>query len=130
MPAARKPATRPGSTEAKHSEATEDARRLDQIAQSLEAAQKDLTAIGGSVGVGVRDLKRDVNRLLRNAQRDLAKMSKAVQRDLNKLQKDLASTTAKPAARGTAKPAARGAAKTAARPATPRARKQAPASEG
>jgi hypothetical protein len=68
--------------------------------QSLEAAQKDLASIGGSLGTGARDLRRDVNRMLRDARRDVLKMRRSVQRDLVRLQKDLgAAAMAKPAPR-------------------------------
>jgi hypothetical protein len=71
------------------------------------------------VGTGAADLRKDVNRLIRDARRDLTKMSKAVRRDLERAQKDLASAAkpvAKRARRGsrtttTAKPRARGASK-------------------
>ena len=105
MPATQKPASRPRATAAVRARAEDDAHRLDRISQTLEVAQKDLAAIGGSVGIGVRDLRRDVNRLLRDARRDLLKMRRAVQRDLERLQKDLSSapmakpTGARPAAR-------------------------------
>ena len=105
MPATKKPATQRRVTAAAHARAEDDARKLEYINASLEAAQKDLAAIGGSVGTGVRDLRRDVNRLLRDARRDLLKMRRAVQRDLERLQKDLSSApTAKPTG---ARPAAR-----------------------
>lgn len=86
-------------TPAARGRAEDDARRLDRISHTLEAAQKDLASMGGSVGTGVRDLRRDVNKLLRDARRDLTKMRRAVQRDLERLQKDLTSPPrAKPAA--------------------------------
>jgi hypothetical protein len=43
----------------------------------------------GAGTTGVRDLRRDVSRLLRDARRDLVKMRRAVQRDLDRLQKDM-----------------------------------------
>jgi hypothetical protein len=99
MPATKKPAPRPRATEAARVRAEDDARRLEHVTRSLEAAQKDLSAIGGSVGTGVRDLRRDVNRLLRDARRDLVKMRRSIQRDLDRLQKDLTTAaTAKPPA--------------------------------
>jgi hypothetical protein len=98
MPATKKPAARPRATAAARARAEDDARRLEHIAESLEAAQTDLSAIGGSVGTGVRDLRRDVTKMLRDARRDLLKMRRAIQRDLDRLQKDLsAAATAKPA---------------------------------
>jgi len=99
MPATRKPASKPRATPTARARAEEDARRLDHVSASLEAAQKDLAAIGGSLGTGVRDLSRDVDRLLRDARRDLVKMRRAVQRDLERLQRDLTTAaTAKPPA--------------------------------
>jgi hypothetical protein len=113
MPATKKPAAQPRATEAARSRAEDDARRLERVSASLEVAQKDLAAIGGSLGTGVRDLRRDVNRLLRDARRDLIKMRRAVQRDLERLQRDLtAAATAKP-------PASRPAHTVARRPGTP-----------
>jgi Ala-tRNA(Pro) deacylase len=97
MPATTKPTARPRATPAARARAEENERRLDHVMQSLEAAQKDLASIGGSLGTGVRDLRRDVNRLLRDSRRDVLKMRRAVQRDLERLQKDLSSAaTAKP----------------------------------
>ncbi|HUO73629.1 MAG TPA: hypothetical protein VMU39_22860 [Solirubrobacteraceae bacterium] len=98
MPATKTPAS-PRVTPAARVRSEEDARRLEQISRSLEAAQKDLASIGSSVGTGVRDLRRDVNRLLRDARRDLLKMRRAIERDLTRLQKDLtAAATVKPVA--------------------------------
>jgi chromosome segregation ATPase len=94
MPATKKPAARPRVSAAVRARAEDDAHRLERISQTLEAAQKDLASIGGSVGTGVRDLRRDVNRLLRDARRDLGKMRRSVQRDLERLQKDLTSAAA------------------------------------
>ncbi|HTT27402.1 MAG TPA: hypothetical protein VMG37_03260 [Solirubrobacteraceae bacterium] len=97
MPATKKPTPNLHATPAARDRAEEDARRLDHVSASLEAAQKDLAAIGGSLGTGVRDLRRDVDKLLRDARRDLVKMRRAVQRDLERLQRDLtAAATAKP----------------------------------
>jgi len=98
MPATKK-LTPTRATAAARSRAEEDARRLDHVSASLEAAQKDLAAIGGTLGTGMRDLRRDMNRLLRDARRDVLKMRRAVQRDLERLQRDLtAAATAKPPA--------------------------------
>jgi Ala-tRNA(Pro) deacylase len=98
MPATTKPAPRPRTTAKARARAEDNERRLEHVMESLEAAQKDLGSIGGSLGTGVRDLRRDVNRLLRDARRDVLKMRRAVQRDLERLQKDLsAAATAKPA---------------------------------
>ena len=69
MPATTKPAPRPRATEATRARAEDDARRLEHVTQSLEAAQKDLSAIGSSIATGVGDRRRDVNRLLRDTRR-------------------------------------------------------------
>lgn len=121
MPATRKTAPRRPATAAARARAEDDERRLDRVMQSLEAAQKDLTAIGGSVGTGVGDLRRDLSRLLRDARRDVVKMRRAVQRDLVRLQKDLTkAATARPSTRSIAKPTT--AKRPGARPATAKRR--------
>jgi ABC-type transporter Mla subunit MlaD len=91
MPTAQKTTRSTSITAAARSEAKRTARRLDQINKTLEAAQKDLAAIGGTLGTGVSDLRRDVSKMLRDARRDLGKMRRAVQHDLDRLQKDLSS---------------------------------------
>ena len=99
MPATKKTTREADAAAAVRVQAKEDARRLDHISASLEAAQKDLAAMGGSLGTGMRDLQRDVNRLLHDARRDLLKMRRAVQGDMERLQRDLtAVATAKPPA--------------------------------
>jgi len=99
MPVTKKSVTEPRVTVAAHARAENDARTLEHINASLEAAQKDLAAIGGSLGIGMRDLGRDVNKLLRDARRDLLKMRRALLRDVERLQRDLtAAATAKPPA--------------------------------
>jgi hypothetical protein len=99
MPVTKKSAAEPRATVAAHARAENDARRLEHINASLEAAQKDLAAIGGSLGIGMRDLRRDLNRLLRDARRDLLKMRRALLHDVDRLQRDLtAAATAKPPA--------------------------------
>jgi len=99
MPATKKPNSHPRASAAARAEAEDNANKLEHISTSLEAAQKDLAAIGGSLGTGVRDLRRDVDRLLRDARRDLVKMRRAVQRDLEHLQRNLtAAATARPPA--------------------------------
>jgi len=89
MPATTKPTPQSRTAAAARARAEEDARRLERISASLDAAQKDLAAIGGSVGVGMRDLRRDLTRLFRDARRDLLKMRRAVQRNVEHLQRDL-----------------------------------------
>src|ERR1700739_3235955 len=85
MPATKKTQLRVTAT----ARAEEDARRLAHIVAPLEAAQKDLAALCGSLGTGVGDLRRDVSKLLRDARRDLRKMRRAVLRDVERLQRDL-----------------------------------------
>jgi len=97
VPVTKKHTERPRPSIAARARAEEDARKLAHVSASLEAAQKDLAAIGGSLGTGVRDLRRDVDRLSCDARRDLIKLRRAVQRDLVRLQRDLtAAATAKP----------------------------------
>ena len=79
MPQAKKTKQPSRTTAVAQTRAEGDAQRLDRITQTLEVAQKDLASIGGSVGTGVRDLRRDVTKLLRDARRDLAKMRRAIQ---------------------------------------------------
>jgi hypothetical protein len=99
MPATKTSATRPRATPAARTRTENDVRRLDHISRSLEAAQKDVSSIGVRVGTGVRDLRRDVTRLLRDARRDLLKMQRAIQRDLTRLETDLTAAATVPAAR-------------------------------
>ncbi len=97
-PATRQPVTRRRVTEAARVRAEDTERRLELVMQSLEAAQKDLASIGGSLGTGARDLRRDATRLVRDARRDVLKMRRSVQRDLLRLQTNLtAAAPAKPA---------------------------------
>jgi len=94
MPAAKKsPAkasARPRAAAARaRAHIEKDDRAIGRLLKTLEAAQKDLAAIGGSLGTGASDVRKDVARLLRDARRDVTKMSTAVQRELERLQKDL-----------------------------------------
>ncbi len=86
--ATKKPA-RPRPSATARARAESDNHRLDLVAQTLEAAQQDLASIGGTVGKGVRDLRRDATKMVRDARRDVDKMRGAIQRDLARLQKDL-----------------------------------------
>ncbi len=116
MPATKTTAQRVSA--AARAQAKKDAQRLERITKSLEAAQKDLGSIGDRVGTGVRDLRRDVTKMLRDARRDLTKMRRSIERDLDRLQKDLASAGAAPSARGgRARPATTSKAKAATTPA-------------
>lgn len=124
--AARKPAgARARASKKLHARIAENDRLVKRIGKSLEVAQDDLGKLGGSVGSGVADLRRNLTRLLRDARRDATKLSNATRKDLERLQKDVvaaAKPKAKKAAgktRAAAKP--RGAAK-----AKPRAAKAKP----
>ena len=48
---------------------------ISRLTKSLEAAQKELATLGGSLGSGALDLRKDVAKRLRDATRDLTKMS-------------------------------------------------------
>lgn len=93
MPSTTKPPARssaqPRAARAARARIENNDRVIGRVAKSLEAAQKDLTAIGGSLGTGASDLSKDVVKLLRDARRDVTKMRKTVRRDLEHLQKDL-----------------------------------------
>jgi hypothetical protein len=94
---AAKPPIRPKAAQAARARFEKNDRVIGRVVKSLEASQKDLTAIGGSLGTGASDLRKDVARLLRDARRDLTKMRKTVRRDLEHLQKDVTSASkAKP----------------------------------
>jgi DNA repair exonuclease SbcCD ATPase subunit len=96
MPATKKkPTATTRANEVAKAKTEDDARVIDRVAQALEAAQEDLASIGGSLGSGAGDLRKNVQRMLRDSRRDLKKMSKALQRDLERLQKDLTKTTSK-----------------------------------
>jgi hypothetical protein len=84
-----RPRTRPTA----RAQAEDSVKRLERVTKALESAQKDVASIRGSLGTGVRDLRRDVTKMLKDARRDLAKMRRAIQRDLEKLQRDLDEAT-------------------------------------
>lgn len=101
MPSTRKspakPSVRPRVTKAARARVQKNDRAIGRISKSLEAAQKDLAALGGSLGAGASDLRKDVAKVLRDASRDVTKMSKTVRGDLERLQKDVsAASKAKP----------------------------------
>jgi septal ring factor EnvC (AmiA/AmiB activator) len=108
MPATRKspakPSARPRGTQTARARHQKTDRAIDRITKSLDAAQKDLSAIGGGLGTGAGELRKDVSKRLRDARRDVTKMSKTVRRDLERLQKDL-SAGSKAKASSKAKPA-------------------------
>ena len=101
MPTPKKPPTRPSArpdaVKTAHVRATKNDRAIRRVAKSLEAAQKDLAAIGSSLGTGAGDVRKDVAKLISDARRDVAKMGTAVRRDLERLQKDVSGASkAKP----------------------------------
>jgi hypothetical protein len=73
---------------AKH---VENDRLIRRITSSLDVAQKDLGNLGGTVGSGVSDLRRDLAKVLRSARRDAERLGKATRKDLERLQRDVAS---------------------------------------
>jgi len=99
MPAAKQTPTRKSarpSATARASASTrarveQNGRVVARVKDRLEAAQRDLAAIRGSVGTGGRDLRKDVAKLLRDARRDVEKMNRELLRDLKRLQRDLVS---------------------------------------
>ncbi len=87
-------------------ERTEQSEAISRVTKSLEAAQADLERVGGSLGAGASDLRRDVTKLVRDAHRGVTKMSNLVRRDLERLQKDVTSAASgNSRRRGVAKPA-------------------------
>ena len=102
MPPTRKAKARPSTRSragARASSTTHD-KTIARITKSLETAQKDLAAIGGTLAAGTSDMGKDVAKLLKDASRDVTKMGKAVRRDVERLQKDV-TVPAKPKARST-----------------------------
>src|SRR5258708_1833219 len=100
MPAAKKPPARKAKAPKPTTRSTGKARAsarpasstssdlaLGRLAKSLEAAQRELSGLGGSIGDSGTDLRKDVERLLRDASRNLSKMSAAVRREAERLQK-------------------------------------------
>ncbi len=115
MSATRTPTRRARPTPTTRERAEADVQRLEQIQQMLDVAQRDLASIGGNVGTGVRDLRRDVTKLLRDARRDVTKMSRAIRRDLERFQRDLTAAAAGKPARPARRPATKRPARTARR---------------
>src|SRR6202035_4295222 len=86
----------------------ENDRVIRRISDSLDVALKDLPKVGGNVGAGVGELRKDLSKLLRDARSHATKMSKATRKDLEKLQKDMmAAAKSKPSkpSRGAARKA-------------------------
>jgi hypothetical protein len=71
---------------------------LDRLNASLEAAQKALTDLGGTLGRGGRDVLKDVQKLVRDARRDTLRLNKSLLADLNQLQKTVTGRGGKPRA--------------------------------
>ena len=92
-PSARASSGRPRARATALSRIQQNDRVIARVKRALEASQKDLSAIRGSVSAGGRDLRKDVTKLLRDARRDVEKMNTAVRRDLERLQKDLSAAT-------------------------------------
>jgi hypothetical protein len=95
---ARKTSAAPRSVKSAHARVAKDDHTIRRVSKSLDAAHKDLTAIGTNLGAGAGDLRKDVVKLLRDARRDVARMGAIVRRDLERLQKDVrAASTVRPA---------------------------------
>ena len=86
-PTQKKPAASRASKRARVSEAND--RIIRRIINSLDVAQADLTKLGGSVGSGIGEVRRDLAKLIRDARRHADKLAKETRKDLEKLQKDM-----------------------------------------
>jgi hypothetical protein len=98
MPPARKASTkkarpkkaRPASRTAGARKRFEDNDRvIRRITKSLDVALEDLAKVGGSVGAGAGELRRDLAKMLRDTRRHATKMGNATRKDLERLQKDM-----------------------------------------
>ena len=99
MATARTKTTRKKTTRARtSSRKSTGAASLDRLNASLEAAQKALTDLGGSVGRGGRDLLKDVQKLVSDARRDTLRLNKSLLADLNQLQKTMTGRGGRPRA--------------------------------
>jgi hypothetical protein len=85
-------------------------RTLGRLSKSLEAVQREISGLGGSMGDGGTDLRKDIERLLRDASRGLSKLSANARREAERLQKELSSATKPKRKRAGAKPKAKRAA--------------------
>ena len=94
-----RPAARPRTTAAARARYAKNDRAIGRLAKSLDTAQKDLAAIGGSVSTGAGDLRKDVAKRLRDARKDVTKMGNTLRRDLERLQKNSGSASKKAKAR-------------------------------
>ena len=106
-PSARASSGRPRARATALSRIQQNDRVIARVKRALEATQKDLSAIRGSVSAGGRDLRKDVTKLLRDARRDVEKMNTAVRRDLERLQRDLSAATKAQPRKPARKPARR-----------------------
>lgn len=88
-------ATTTKAAEAAKARCEQNAEAIDRITHSIDVAQSDLTLLRGSIGTGMRDLRRDLSKLLRDARRDVTKMGVSTKKDIERLQKDL-SRSARP----------------------------------
>ena len=78
-----------------------------RISKSLDVAMADLGKVGGSIGTGAGDIRRDLSKLLRDAKRSTTKMGKATRKDLDRLQKDVTAAAKSNGARSSRKAGAR-----------------------
>ena len=90
-----RPAARPRANTAARARFEKNHRAIGRLAKSLDSAQKDLAAIGGSVSTGAGDLRKDVAKRLRDARKDVTKMGNTLRRDLERLQKNSGSASKK-----------------------------------
>jgi hypothetical protein len=81
-----RPAARPRANAATRARFEKNHRAIGRLTKSLDSAQKDLAAIGGSVTTGAGDLRKDVAKRLREARKDVTKMGNTLRRDLERLQ--------------------------------------------
>ncbi len=78
-------------------------RVIRRITKSLDVALDDLAKVGGSVGAGAGDLRRDLAKMLRDTRRHATKMGNATRKDLERLQKDMAAAAKSSSKRGGAR---------------------------
>ena len=89
MPSTQKSKARPAARRANpaaRARFEKNHRAIGRLTKSLDSAQKDLAAIGGSVSTGAGDLRKDVAKRLRDARKDVTKMGNTLRRDLERLQ--------------------------------------------
>jgi hypothetical protein len=112
MPPARKASTkkarpkkaRPASRTTGARKRFEDNDRvIRRITKSLDVALDDLAKVGGSVGAGAGELRRDLAKMLRDTRRHATKMGNATRKDLDRLQKDMTAAAKNSSGRRTAR---------------------------